>query len=270
MLMWHPAACSFAMNLLFCVNWLCPKSPDVRHLGSDYDKVSSVEVKEPAARITICAVLFYSVVFFPTFFLRPFTFYLNICSILGSLPQCAWHLIGRESETWQCLLCTNLKEIIDAPPSPAAERRVRGLSRRDQKLAERIVLELYCQYEPSLHFRETVGPEVLFKLYYVLYSFLLYWMAHVFFLCVCVKGAVAWIWMFLYLLHLPALWCTFIFQWGEHLICCFHKPCFYCRRQCNKHKFVKFSKESRQIKNFWKRGISMLFQLGRCYFAYAL
>jgi hypothetical protein len=40
------------------------------------------------------------------------------------------------------------------------------------------------------------------------------------------------------------------FQWGEHLICCFHKPCFYCRRQCNKHKFVKFSKESRQIKNF--------------------
>jgi hypothetical protein len=68
--------------------------------------------------------------------------------------------IPEESETWQCLLCTNLKEIIDAPPSPAAERRGRGLSHRDQKLAERIVLELYCQYEPSLHFRETVGPEV--------------------------------------------------------------------------------------------------------------
>ncbi|PNF34792.1 hypothetical protein B7P43_G03734 [Cryptotermes secundus] len=68
--------------------------------------------------------------------------------------------IPEESETWQCLLCTNLKEIIDAPPSPAAERRGQGLSHRDQKLAERIVLELYCQYEPSLHFRETVGPEV--------------------------------------------------------------------------------------------------------------
>lgn len=66
---------------------------------------------------------------------------------------------------WQCLLCTSLKEINDAPPIPAAEQRGRGLKSRDQKLAEKIVLELYCQYEPSLHFRETVGREVVSALY---------------------------------------------------------------------------------------------------------
>lgn len=75
------------MNLLFYVNWLCPKSPDVRHLGSDYDKVSSVEVKEPAARITVCAVLFYSVVFFPTFFFEAFHFLFEYLFNFGQLPS---------------------------------------------------------------------------------------------------------------------------------------------------------------------------------------
>ncbi|XP_067000025.2 E3 ubiquitin-protein ligase TRIM33 [Anabrus simplex] len=72
--------------------------------------------------------------------------------------------IPEESETWQCLLCTNLRDIIDAPASPAGERRTRGLSTRDLKIAERVLLEIYCQYDPSLHFRELVGPEV--KEYY--------------------------------------------------------------------------------------------------------
>nr|CAD7461801.1 unnamed protein product [Timema tahoe] len=72
--------------------------------------------------------------------------------------------IPDENETWQCLLCTNLKEIIDAPPTSPVESRGQGLCSKDQKVAERLLLELYCQYEPSLHFREIVGPEV--KEYY--------------------------------------------------------------------------------------------------------
>lgn len=63
----------------------------------------------------------------------------------------------RESDTWQCLLCMNFADI---PDNALGERRDSGLSPREKKIAERLILELYCQYEPSLHFREVVGPDV--------------------------------------------------------------------------------------------------------------
>ncbi|XP_075981925.1 transcription intermediary factor 1-alpha-like [Anticarsia gemmatalis] len=61
-----------------------------------------------------------------------------------------------ETETWQCLLCVNFAEL-----SPAEEAAGGGFTPRLQKLVERITLELYCQYEPSLPFREPVPPENL-------------------------------------------------------------------------------------------------------------
>ncbi|XP_018326695.1 E3 ubiquitin-protein ligase TRIM33 [Agrilus planipennis] len=63
------------------------------------------------------------------------------------------NLSVEESDTWQCLLCTN---IADLPPGEIKEGE---LETRQRKILERIVLELYCQYEPSLPFREVIGPE---------------------------------------------------------------------------------------------------------------
>ena len=62
-----------------------------------------------------------------------------------------------ESETWQCMLCTN---VLDCADDPAGEKRPNELSPLDLRIAQRIVLELYCQYEESLPFREVVSPEV--------------------------------------------------------------------------------------------------------------
>lgn len=39
------------------------------------------------------------------------------------------------------------------------ERKPGELSVKEKKISERIVLELYCQYELSLPFRELIGPE---------------------------------------------------------------------------------------------------------------
>ena len=62
-------------------------------------------------------------------------------------------------DTWQCLLCTDINEvashIVDAD-----DKSQSALSQYELKLARRLVLELYCQYEPSLPFRDNVGPEV--------------------------------------------------------------------------------------------------------------
>lgn len=63
----------------------------------------------------------------------------------------------RENDTWQCLLCTNFADI---PENPSNDRIDGELNLRERKVAERIVLELYCQYDPSLPFREIIGPEV--------------------------------------------------------------------------------------------------------------
>lgn len=35
------------------------------------------------------------------------------------------------------------------------------ISPKERKIMERMLLELYCQYDPSLPFREVVSPEVI-------------------------------------------------------------------------------------------------------------
>ncbi|XP_063384377.1 E3 ubiquitin-protein ligase TRIM33 [Cydia fagiglandana] len=57
-----------------------------------------------------------------------------------------------ETETWQCLLCVNFAELAEEPRAAGEP-----VSPREQKLMERVTLELYCQYEPSLPFREPVS-----------------------------------------------------------------------------------------------------------------
>lgn len=76
----------------------------------------------------------------------------------------------RESDTWQCLLCMNFA---DVPNTALGDKREPGLSPKERKIAERIVLELYCQYEPSLPFRELVSPEVrkFFLEYYIFINY---------------------------------------------------------------------------------------------------
>lgn len=69
-------------------------------------------------------------------------------------------MIFRETETWQCLLCTDVASLV--PPEQENLKRKRGLSYNERKLAERLVLELYCQYDSSLHFREVCS--------YILYT----------------------------------------------------------------------------------------------------
>ncbi|KAJ8913021.1 hypothetical protein NQ315_002036, partial [Exocentrus adspersus] len=66
------------------------------------------------------------------------------------------NLSVEENDTWQCLLCMNFSAI---PESILAEKKEGELSLRERKIAERLVLELYCQYDPSLPFRELIGPE---------------------------------------------------------------------------------------------------------------
>lgn len=56
------------------------------------------------------------------------------------------------------MLCTN---VLDCSEDPPVEKRPNTLSPKDLRVAQRIVLELYCQYEQSLPFREVVSPEVI-------------------------------------------------------------------------------------------------------------
>lgn len=73
--------------------------------------------------------------------------------VIDSLPD--------ESETWQCLLCYNFA---DLPPEPLGEKRNVGISPLELKILQRIVLELFCQYETSMPFRH-LEPETN-KAYY--------------------------------------------------------------------------------------------------------
>ncbi|KAL1506345.1 hypothetical protein ABEB36_005728 [Hypothenemus hampei] len=66
------------------------------------------------------------------------------------------NLSVEENDTWQCLLCMNFADI---PENPTTDRKDGELTLRERKIAERLVLELYCQYETSLPFREIIGPE---------------------------------------------------------------------------------------------------------------
>ncbi|XP_012537842.2 E3 ubiquitin-protein ligase TRIM33 isoform X2 [Monomorium pharaonis] len=63
-----------------------------------------------------------------------------------------------ESETWQCMLCTNVLDCSDDVSS--SEKRSNGMNAKELRIAQRIVLELYCQYEQSLPFREVVSSEI--------------------------------------------------------------------------------------------------------------
>ncbi|XP_034949830.1 E3 ubiquitin-protein ligase TRIM33 isoform X2 [Chelonus insularis] len=63
-----------------------------------------------------------------------------------------------ESETWQCMLCTN---VLDCSEDPPVSKRSDMMTPKELRIAQRIVLELYCQYEQSLPFREVVSPEIV-------------------------------------------------------------------------------------------------------------
>ncbi|KAL6268152.1 hypothetical protein P5V15_001245 [Pogonomyrmex californicus] len=68
-----------------------------------------------------------------------------------------------ESETWQCMLCTNVLDCSDDISN--SEKRSNSMSAKELRIAQRIVLELYCQYEQSLPFREVVSSEVDSQVY---------------------------------------------------------------------------------------------------------
>ena len=48
----------------------------------------------------------------------------------------------------------------DIPDNILGEKKEGELSPREKKIAERLVLELYCQFEPSIPFREVISAEV--------------------------------------------------------------------------------------------------------------
>lgn len=56
------------------------------------------------------------------------------------------------------MLCTNVLDCSDDMSS--GEKKSVGMSPKELRIAQRIVLELYCQYEQSLPFREVVSSEV--------------------------------------------------------------------------------------------------------------
>ncbi|XP_068155302.1 E3 ubiquitin-protein ligase TRIM33 isoform X1 [Drosophila tropicalis] len=67
---------------------------------------------------------------------------------ISSLPD--------ESESWQCLLCVNLKELTKSESNDKVSQG--ELSSLELRILQRICLELYCQYEQSLNFREPESP----------------------------------------------------------------------------------------------------------------
>ncbi|XP_046688247.1 E3 ubiquitin-protein ligase TRIM33 [Homalodisca vitripennis] len=66
-----------------------------------------------------------------------------------------------ESETWQCLLCTSMSGVTSNIQVGDKRPHSDGLDSYEQMLMQRILLELYCQYEPSLHFREVIPADNL-------------------------------------------------------------------------------------------------------------
>lgn len=65
------------------------------------------------------------------------------------------------------MLCTN---VLDCSEDPPIEKRSLGMNAKELRIAQRIVLELYCQYEQSLPFREVVSPEVYYFYFYYTYD----------------------------------------------------------------------------------------------------
>ncbi|KAG0718265.1 E3 ubiquitin-protein ligase TRIM33 [Chionoecetes opilio] len=64
-----------------------------------------------------------------------------------------------ENEKWQCMLCTDIDNLQLFDSSDKAKRKL-GLTTRDLKVTQRILLELYCNYEASQPFRELVDREL--------------------------------------------------------------------------------------------------------------
>ena len=62
-----------------------------------------------------------------------------------------------ENEKWQCMICKDLESI----PSEVDDggKRKMELARKDLKIAQKILLEMYCNYEASQPFRELVDRE---------------------------------------------------------------------------------------------------------------
>lgn len=58
------------------------------------------------------------------------------------------------------MLCTNIMDHVNAVRNATDERVEGQLSPKERIIMERMLLELYCQYDPSLPFREVVSPEV--------------------------------------------------------------------------------------------------------------
>ncbi|RVE44993.1 hypothetical protein evm_010357 [Chilo suppressalis] len=70
--------------------------------------------------------------------------------------------VHSETESWQCLLCVNFSELEEeGGDDDVVEGEGEGLPPRLQRLVERVTLELYCQYESSLPFREPVPQDNL-------------------------------------------------------------------------------------------------------------
>jgi len=55
------------------------------------------------------------------------------------------------------MLCTN---VLDCSDDTNSEKKSPNMNPKELRIAQRIVLELYCQYEQSLPFREVVSSEV--------------------------------------------------------------------------------------------------------------
>lgn len=60
-----------------------------------------------------------------------------------------------ESETWQCMLCFNFADTRMENPADGDV-----FPDKLKKIIQRLLLELYCQYESSLPFRELVSSDV--------------------------------------------------------------------------------------------------------------
>lgn len=57
------------------------------------------------------------------------------------------------SGDWQCLLCKPVDPVVSADPTLSC------LSASEKKAASRLLLEIYCQYDASLHLRQPVNPQ---------------------------------------------------------------------------------------------------------------
>ena len=70
--------------------------------------------------------------------------------------------LPRPNEKWQCMICRDLDQIPDEDGLECSgdKRKLETFTPKQLKIAQRILLELYCNYEASQPFRELVDREV--------------------------------------------------------------------------------------------------------------